>query len=204
MGVTIFYKGKLKSPELIVPVLDELKNLCDELNWKYDPFSDADLNLTGANLQLHSQAEPLGFFFYPDGRLGNFLSAILEKQNPTLEHSKNTEIDPLQVCWCKTQFAGPLVHKMIIELLVYLRKKYFTSLEITDEGGYYPDKDEKELLRRMQLITTAMDALEILFEGGELPEDIPADMRAQLLESHRQLMLLLKLLGNNPYVRETN
>ncbi len=194
----------MKSPDLIQPLLDELADLSCELNWEYERFSFADLNLTGINLQLHSHAEPLGFFFYPDGRLGNSLSAFLEKQNPTRTYSKDSEIDSLQVCWCKTQFAGPVVHKMVVELLVYLRGKYFATLEITDDGGYYPDKNEKELLRRMQLINTAMDALEILFEGGELPEDIPADMREQLQESHRQLMLLLKLLGNNPYLRETN
>nr|NIV94073.1 hypothetical protein [candidate division KSB1 bacterium] len=125
MGITIFYKGKLKSPHLISPLLNELEALCSELNWNYDPFSDADLNLNGANLRLHPQAEPLGFFFHPDGQLVNLMAAILEKENPSKPLMEDVNINPLQVCWCKTQFVGPVVHKMIGELLIYLQKKYF-------------------------------------------------------------------------------
>jgi hypothetical protein len=204
MGVTVFYKGKLKSPDLIEPLLEELQSLSSELSWKFDPFSDTDLNLTGANLRLHPEAEALGFFFYPDGRLGNLISAILEKEKPTPADSRYKELDVLHLCWCKTQFADPSIHIMTVELLVYLQNKYFAELEITDDGGYYPDKNEIELMRRMQTIDTTINALGILFEGGELPEDIPEDLKEQLLESHRQLLLLLKLLGNNPYLKETN
>ena len=202
MGVTVFYKGVLKSPDLIDPLLDELKHLAEELGWEFCPFSDTDLNLSGAALQVHPEAESLDFYFNPQGRLVNIAEAIFRKEGRS--NPAEDEIDALHLCWCKTQFAGPLVHKMVVELLVYLQEKYFTEMEITDEGGYYPDKDEKELLRRMQFLDAMIDAFGKMLETGEPPDDLPEAQKNSLRQAHRQLLQMLKFFANNPYLKETN
>ena len=45
----------------------------------------------------------------------------------------------------KTQYAGRNVHKIIIHLLKYLSKKYFSEFELHDEGHYWETNDEKVL-----------------------------------------------------------
>ena len=202
MGITVFYRGSLKFPDLIDPLLDELKHLSEELGWEFHPFAAEELNLRGAGLQLHPEAESLDFYFDPPGRLVNIAEAIFRKEGRS--NPAKDEVDALHLCWCKTQFAGPMVHKMVIELLIYLQKKYFVEMEITDEGGYYPDKDEKELLRRMQFLDAMIDAFGKMLETGEPPDDLPEAQKDNLREAHRQLMYLLKFFAKNPYLKETN
>ncbi len=47
----------------------------------------------------------------------------------------------------KTQFAGREVHKKIIDLLKYLKEKYFSELNVYDEGQYWETGDEAVLGR---------------------------------------------------------
>ena len=39
MGVTIHYRGKLKSPSLIEPLMEEVADICQSKNWKYNLFN---------------------------------------------------------------------------------------------------------------------------------------------------------------------
>lgn len=206
MGVTVFYKGKLRSPRLVAPLIEELEQLADEMGWESDPFSDNEFEVNGILLQVHPKAEGLRFFFNANGELVNLLDLISEKETgKSIAEEFNVEgVDTRHLLFCKTQFAGPAAHKMVVELLVYLQKKYFATLEITDDGGYYPNKDEAELVRRMQFLDSMIDGLSSLLEGGDLPTDLPETQKEHLRETHRQLMKLIRFLGRNPYLDEMN
>jgi hypothetical protein len=64
----------------------------------------------------------------------------------------------------KTQFAGEQVHKIIIHLLEYLSKKYFSDFTVYDEGKYWETKDEKILHKNFEeynaLLKSVSDAIQ--------------------------------------------
>lgn len=202
MGVTIFYKGQLQSPELLTPLTEELASLAEEMGWKHFRFADEKPFITGVSLQLHPQAEPLGFFFDTAGRLVNIAAAGVFLRDHAGEQDRFDE--SCYLCWCKTQFAGPFTHKMAIELPDYLEKKYFAILEITDEGDYYPGRNEQELMQRMDFLNKMMDAVTHLLETGRAPENLPEPQRKQLQEGYEQLNLMLKLFANNAHLKNKN
>jgi len=202
MGITISYKGRLKSPQLIPELLKELEYLCQEMSWEFHPFSDDDLNVTGASLHVHPDAESLDFYFDKTGRLINIAGQIIQKESGKLPEAYAEVM--LYVSFCKTQFAGPLVHKMVIELLLYLRKKYFREMEIEDEGGYYPHRDETELLRRMQFLDSMINAFTRMLETGKVPPDLSEEHKVMLQKSFAKFAEFMKFLGRNPYLNSTN
>lgn len=202
MGVTVHYRGELKSADLLPTVLEELEAICRETGWDFDPFSAEELDAAGASLQLHPEAESLDFYFDHNGRLVNIAGLILREKAGKLPPEYPEEM--LYVCSCKTQFAGPLVHKMVVELLLYLRKKYFREMEIEDEGGYYPDRDEAELLRRMQFLDSMIGAFGQMLKTGEVPPDLPEEHKTMLQKSFAEFEKFMKFLGNNPYLKKTN
>ncbi|GAB4380638.1 MAG: hypothetical protein Kow0042_30860 [Calditrichia bacterium] len=192
----------LKSPDLLIPLLEELARLSEEIGWAWSPFAAEELNLQGGSLQVHPAAESLSFYFDPHGRLLNIAEAIFRQEGRS--EPEQNESDALHLCWCKTQFAGPVAHKTVIELLVYLQKKYFLEMEILDEGGYYPHRNEKELLKRMQFLDRMTNAFEMLLANGELPDDFPEAQKEQLHQTWQQLQYLLKFVAKNPYLNKTN
>ena len=40
MGVTIHYRGKLKSPDMIADLTHEIEDICIANNWKHNVFTD--------------------------------------------------------------------------------------------------------------------------------------------------------------------
>jgi hypothetical protein len=57
----------------------------------------------------------------------------------------------------KTQFAGREAHQKIIDLLKYLQEKYFSELDMHDEGQYRESGDEA-------LLSKIFDRYEAAFE----------------------------------------
>ena len=103
----------------------------------------------------------------------------------------------------KTQFAGIENHIKIINLLTYLKKKYFKVLHITDEGGYYPKKDLDALSGRMEFIGNAIDTIRDVFENAEFdgsPEEVMNQMREALSRSLKgaQVRIIKFQMGESP------
>jgi hypothetical protein len=77
MGVTIHYRGKLKSPALIEPLISEVGALAKEAGWRclfVDPerreiFDGIFVTLRGIEVQVHPQCEFLNLVFDEKGRL---------------------------------------------------------------------------------------------------------------------------------------
>ena len=206
MGVTIHYRGKLKSPDLITLLMDEVEEICISNSWKYqllkdasptkeralpNPFEmddfDSDLDfspnqiqddLQGITFQPHKESETVTFLFDREGVLRSIFSSIFKKKG--------------KYTWCfvKTQFAGMETHVRIINLMAYLKKKYFKKFDIHDDGGYYPDMDTAELQNRMDYLNNAIATVHDVFENinisnAKTPDDFIDDIRDALSASFK-------------------
>jgi hypothetical protein len=185
MGVTIHYKGTLKSADMVTPLIEDLEDICHSANWPYQLLEPKDamdapedfpreiLSLIGISFKPHEECEPLQFIFNQDGEWRTFLNVLLGDKLP--KGLKNW-------AFAKTQFAGADTHVAIINLLLYLRKKYFKKLDIKDEGGYYPKKNMDALQQRMGFINNAMDTIHDVFEHGNF-SDNPEEMIEQMKDA---------------------
>jgi hypothetical protein len=186
MGVTIHYRGNLKSPDMVNPLIEDLEDICRSADWKYSLLEPKELSketlaeipahfahLRGISFKPHEESEPLQFIFNEHGEWRTFLNVILGDKLP--KGLKNW-------AFVKTQFAGPETHIAVINLLIYLRKKYFKKLEIKDEGGYYPKKNSEDLHQRMGFINNAIATIHDVFEHGDF-SDNPEEMIEQMKDA---------------------
>ncbi len=203
MGVTIHYRGKLKSPDLVTPLMDEVEEICISNNWHYQLLTDsqpsnADLSdpflsdeydtdfendnfqgdLRGITFEPHEESETVTFLFDTEGVLRSIFSGIFKKKG--------------KYTWCfvKTQFAGMDTHIRIINLMAYLKKKYFKKFEIHDDGGYYPDNNTKELQSRIDYLNNAIATVHDVFENisintSKSPDDFIEDIKDALSASFK-------------------
>jgi hypothetical protein len=171
MGVTIHYRGRLKSADLVEPLVRELQDICDINNWSYtllpDDFGEriADLpNIRGIMFHVHEECEPLVFIFNTEGYLRSLFDLIFERRLTSKTYS-----------WisAKTQFAGAEMHIKVINLLLHLRKTYFKRMDIRDEGDYYPSKDKEKLQDRFDLIQNAMATISDVMEHSDFKSETP-------------------------------
>jgi hypothetical protein len=228
MGVTIHYRGKLKSPDMMTGLMHEVEDICVANNWKHNLFTDEkphgdydfsdnddddddddpennsnlmpnsrkrpDLGLRGITFQPHEDCETLTLLFDTEGVLQSIFSMIFGSPDARTKYPH---------IFVKTQFAGIENHIKIINLLVYLKKKYFKVLHITDEGGYYPKKDLEALSGRMEFIGNAIDTIRDVFENAEFdgsPEEVMNQMREALSRSLKgaQIRIIKFQMGESP------
>ncbi len=233
MGVTIHYRGKLKSPDLIKNLTHEVEDICIANNWKHnlltdekphgnyvfdddddDDFEDDDANvsiennrnlmpqtrkrpdigLRGITFQPHEECETLTLLFDTEGVLQSLFSMIFGSHDSRVKYPH---------IFVKTQFSGIETHIKVINLLVYLKKKYFKVLHITDEGGYYPKKNIEALSGRMEFIGNAIETIRDVFENAEFdgsPEEVMDQMRDALSRSLKgaHIRIIKFQMGENP------
>ena len=226
MGVTIHYRGKLKSPDMITGLMHEVEDICIANNWKHNLLTDErpygnpqfddddddffdddddhnlmpnsrkkpDLGLRGITFQPHEECETITFLFDTEGVLQSLFSMIFGNPDSRVKYPH---------IFVKTQFSGIDIHIKIINLLVYLKKKYFKVLHITDEGGYYPKKDLEALSGRMEFIGNAIDTIRDVFENAEFdgsPEEVMSQMRDALSRSLKgaQVRIIKFQIGEMP------
>jgi len=65
----------------------------------------------------------------------------------------------------KTQYAGPDVHMLIINLLKYLSGKYFINFKLSDEGQYWETGDEKILQENFSRYNALLDGVSYAFQN---------------------------------------
>ena len=223
MGVSLFFRGSLKSVDLIPTLVADVEDICVSNGWKYfllnglgnkkngataqskpknsddgDSLSvdleelgeDFDPGLRGISFQPHEQSEIVELLFDDEGKISNVFAAILTEMG----HRKKRG---LSWNFVKTQFAGSETHIKIVNLLLYLRKKYFKKLEIKDDGGYYPKKDVETLAHRMDFINDTMATLSDVLENAEFtgtPDEVMEKMQDALNRSLRDANVKIKVI----------
>ncbi len=139
MGLTIHYSGSFIKDASLPEMISEVKDIAEIYKWKYhveeDQFPKNSLGKLSYNNKIY------GIHFTPPDCETISLTFLSNGRMSTLEHlqlydnTKNEETKPyLYMLWTKTQFAGAQTHKVIVHLLKYLSKKYFSEFKVTDEG----------------------------------------------------------------------
>jgi len=185
MGITIYYKGKLKDLSNLDRLKDDLKDFAQIMDWKWDELDEdfdgpddahleieegraqikGHLPLKGLSLRLHSDCESFSVYFDKEGNLTDPVMYVFKKEGRF--DSENAYLS------VKTQFAPPEIHIAIIQLLRFLKKRYIPNLEVIDEGGYWETSDKTELENRLQLINEGLDKLERLFSEISVEDEEP-------------------------------
>lgn len=188
MGLTLHYKGELNDINQVHKLKDELIDIAETMNWKWDSL-DGDwkklptaeliqheegiriaghLPLKGMSFTPHPDCEPVSFYFDSLGRLGTPISMVLINEGRLKDEAPWISV--------KTQFASAKVHITIVKLLKYIKEKYITNLQVDDEGSYWETGDENILKEKMDFITQKLDMLEsalsnLHVEGKDFTEE---------------------------------
>ena len=181
MGITIHYKGKLNSPDLVDCFLVEVEDIAKSMEWKYTIFSESKEDTTpvkGLFIQPHSKSEFLQFMI---DRNGNLRNAIM------LEHfegdHENTYLNHI-----KTQFTPTEIHVAIIKLLKYLKQKFANNLEVWDEGEYWQTGDAQLLQERFDFLNKKMEEFEKLLDSIPVnPNDTTESISDKIEKVFRKL-----------------
>jgi len=171
MGVTIHYRGTIDEPERILDLQRELADIAKSMGWEHSLRDDdwavppdavlvheqgaaritGHLGLKGISLLSGGGGEALSFFVDAAGRLRSIMDMILQCEGRTTPGNAWVSM--------KTQFLSPDVHVWIVGLLKYLQKRYFSNLEVDDEGGFWETGDRAALEAKMRLLNEKMDEL---------------------------------------------
>jgi hypothetical protein len=164
MGVSIHYRGRLNDVGQLASLCEELTDIAAAMGWQSTRLDDdweqpanARLRITptGARIDGHlglkgilvtpeGGAESLNFFFDRDGNLRCPVSMV-----SILDGTLDAEQAWVSI---KTQFTSPEIHVWIVGLLKYLKKRYISDLQVSDEGEYWETGDIRILKEKMDLI----------------------------------------------------
>ena len=143
MGLSIHYSGKFNKNAVLADLITEVKEIAEVLKWDYQIYQEEfppdisnnhtyDGKIYGISF-APPECETIFICFLSNYRMS---SHLLLKFYGDSEHQP--ESDFLYMLSTKTQFAGPTIHKAIIELFRYLNKRsYFEEFKLIDEGKYF-------------------------------------------------------------------
>lgn len=180
MGISINFTGKLHSVDLIDSLVAEIEDICTINNWssttsltpfsEYPKLPDDDAlaillsaflpkNLRGISFKVNKDSDPIPLYFNPEGFLQPKYESIFSEHSPRKKYK-----------WIstKTQSLGVEDHIKVINLLKYLKKKYFKKFELKDEGGYYPRDNRKKLEERMNSFDNAQNVFRGFSVGAQV------------------------------------
>jgi hypothetical protein len=194
MGLSIHYSGRIRSYALVQILTDEVEDICKSLNWKHhiwEKKSTANdtahinnpnfINYTPEDIKGITispvACEPVDLTFFPSGILCSVVKLMYN----------NTATNDLMVetISTKTQYAGPDTHITVLNLLQYLKDKYFAVFELKDEGHYWETKDKKILLGRFAEYNFLLNAV-----AGALDdfEAVPGETATSLADRLEKLL----------------
>jgi len=171
MGLTFHYSGKIRDHKQIDMLVDEVTDLCKGLNWEYNILNDDKIKgiVVGA-----PESEPLWFTFTPDGKTCNVVS--LQYSDPSEKY--------YSLCATKTQYAGAEVHMAMIKMLRYMSDKYYSEIEVYDEGEYWETGDEENLRKIFGRYSMIID---LFAQKLEQMERVPGETTDQLVDRIQEM-----------------
>ncbi|MEO6818534.1 MAG: hypothetical protein ABI204_02315 [Ginsengibacter sp.] len=170
MGLSIHYTGELINREILVPLIEEVADICQSLEWKFKTIDDDEIK--GICFSPKG-SEPVCLTFNEEGRTLSPINIMVKEIYDGVQLPK----DLYFTASTKTQYAGIDAHIAIIKLLKYISKKYLAKFTVTDEGYYWETGDEKLLLEQFEKYNVAVNTFRKAFENlqsipGESPESL--------------------------------
>ncbi len=161
MGFSIHYSGTIDRTEDIPQLVEELTDIAASMDWTVQSINgdESDPNFLGGIVNPKGDCEPLCFIFDRDGRLRGLADLLNEQMEPT-ENSFSAAT--------KTQFSEIETHVWIIGLLRYLKRRYLSNLQVSDEGEYWETEDLDKLRHKKQFLQGMIDQI-----AGQLSESEP-------------------------------
>jgi len=193
MGVSIHYHGRLDDIGLLAALRDEVSDIAHTMGWPVATLDDdwsvppsatlgkdgvvhGNLGLRGIAITPHVNAEPLVLYFDRDGFLRSPTSMLL---------ILGGTLKP-EAAWVsmKTQFSDPDTHVWVIGLLKYLKKRYISDLDVSDESDYWDNGDRRALESDMSLLNGKLERLGSAVSAGRLGDltGLSADEVASRIE----------------------
>jgi len=174
MGLSIHYSGSFRESAFLPKMINEVIDIVETCKWDYHVYEkDFPNNIDTSN---HYNENIYGICFTPPECETVSLCFLSNKRMSSSAHLKffgKTNDKPeqkyLYMLSVKTQFAGEEIHKFIIELFRYLKKKeYFENLEILDEGKYWETGDENLLHDIFKQYVDLLDSFSMAIKSAPL------------------------------------
>jgi hypothetical protein len=146
----IHYSGYIRDRKLIDPLIEEVKDITQILNWSPQTIDDEEIK---GICFAPKGCEPVFLTFNPDGRLLSPVNILVKEIYDGVQFDKEL----IFTASTKTQYAGPDAHIAVIKLLKYISKKYLDKFELYDEGNYWETDDEEILLTQFKNYNAAID-----------------------------------------------
>lgn len=189
MGLTFHYSGSLRQDASLPELIEEVKDISEINGWKYQiferQFSGSDFGKDSFDKKVYGinfhalGSEPVWLCFLSNGRLSN--PDLLQYYGGT---EKANDRKNLYLLSTKTQYAGVSTHKLIIDLLRYLDKKYLADFKVYDEGQYWETGDEKILDEIARRFNAAVEIFGDAVQNNErLPNESYEDYFKRILKS---------------------
>ena len=167
MGLSIHYSCYIRSKQLLEPLIEEVKDICETLNWSPKIIDDDEIN--GICFETEG-SEPVFLTFDNNSRLLSPVNIMVKDIYDGMQLYKAL----IFTTSTKTQYAGPDAHIAIIKLLKYISEKYCDSFTLSDEGNYWETGNRDVLLIQFKNYNSAIDSFCEGLEGlpakpGETP-----------------------------------
>jgi hypothetical protein len=177
MGVSIHYRGRLNDVALLSALCDEVGDIANTMGWPSTILDDdwsmppdaklatggviqGHLGLKGIQITPHPESEPLVLFFNCAGDLRSPMTMLM-----ILDGTLKPETAWLSM---KTQFSDADTHVWVIGLMKYLKKRYMSDLEVSDESDYWETGDRQKLEEDIALLNGKMQHLSSAVASGHM------------------------------------
>jgi len=193
MGLSFHYKGKLREPQSLKKMIEEVTDICNANKWRFKVFEE-DFPNNAFTIEPNKddvygicftppKCETVCLTFLSNGRLCAFYNLEFNKNLEKLEDDKY-----LYYLSVKTQYCGSGIHKLLIPIFDYLNENYFEDFEFTDEGEFWETRDEKLLEEIFNRYTNLLNTF------GSVLEHIPM-LEGESIETY--ILRMAEIVKNN-------
>lgn len=176
MGLSIHYNGRFNAQSSLSEMIEEVRDIAEIYNWQYTiyeqhfPFIQIDGHIYTEKIYGISftppDCETINLCFLSNGRMSSHVNLKCFGNSTNQAYQKY-----LYMLSTKTQFAGSIVHKLVIHLLKYLSKKYFQEFEVIDDGHYWETGDEKLLDNTFKQYNDLLNSVSFALENVPMKPD---------------------------------
>ena len=190
MGITIHYRGTIDRLGLIEEFEDRVIDLAFAMGgqatvWRSYADHDSLRVIRGLLLEMTPGQETMSLLISPEGHLINLFEIEEAEKLPTTEPSW---------CFVKTQFGSLVGHVSVVYLLDALKAKYFSNIEVHDEGGFSDHRDPIQLASKLKQLGNAIGIMADSLRDHGLSEEAAEDPAILIARIERIAQLMAKKL----------